>query len=248
MHGFWGAVLVMTLARYPLVYLPVAAGAAPHRPGPRGGRPQPRARSRRGRSARVTLHQIRPALLGGCLLVALILLAEYGAFEILRFQTFTTQIFTEFQLGFNSPAACALSLVLVALGLLVLLGEAALRPARPHRASRAAGVAPAAPGRGSGGHGRPCSPAWSRWSRSALGLPLGALVYWLVHGTVVDAAADLDRCRRRVHTAVYAALRRRRSPPSLALPIALARRAPPQPARDASSSAAPTSCRRCPGS
>ena len=39
---------------------------------------------------RVTLHQIRPALLGGSLLVALILLAEFGTFEILRFQTFTT--------------------------------------------------------------------------------------------------------------------------------------------------------------
>ena len=46
-------------------------------------------------------------------MVALALLAEYGAFEILRFQTFTTTIFVEFQLGFNSPAACALSVVLV---------------------------------------------------------------------------------------------------------------------------------------
>ena len=56
------------------------------------------------------LPQIRPALLGGCLLVTLALLAEFGAFEILRFQTFTTTIFTEFTLGFNAPAASALSL------------------------------------------------------------------------------------------------------------------------------------------
>ncbi len=49
------------------------------------------------------------------MLVALVLLAEYGAFEILGYQTFTTEIFTEFQVSFNVPTACALSLVLVAL-------------------------------------------------------------------------------------------------------------------------------------
>ena len=55
--------------------------------------------------------------------VALALLAEYGAFEILGFQTFTTEIFTEFQVGFNGRPRRALSLVLVALGLVVLGGE-----------------------------------------------------------------------------------------------------------------------------
>ena len=41
------------------------------------------------------------------------LLAEYGAFEILGYQTFTTEIFTEFNVAFNVPTASALSLVLV---------------------------------------------------------------------------------------------------------------------------------------
>ncbi len=54
------------------------------------------------------------------------ILAEYGAFEIVRFQTFTTAIFTEFSLGFDTPGACAQSLVLVGLGLLVLSGECQL--------------------------------------------------------------------------------------------------------------------------
>ena len=53
----------------------------------------------------MTLPPVRPALLGGCLVVCLTLLAEYGAFEILRFKTFTTTIFAEFQVGFNGPAA-----------------------------------------------------------------------------------------------------------------------------------------------
>ena len=53
------------------------------------------------------------------------MLAEYGAFEILGYQTFTTEIFTEFHVAFSVPAACALALVLVLLGLVVLGGRGA---------------------------------------------------------------------------------------------------------------------------
>ena len=99
-QGFRGAVLVMTLAVYPLVYLPVAASLRHADPGQ-----EEVARSLGvGRAAtfwRVTLRQARRAILGGCLLVALVLLAEYGAFEILGYQTFTTEIFTEFNVSFN---------------------------------------------------------------------------------------------------------------------------------------------------
>jgi hypothetical protein len=68
---------------------------------------------------RITLGLAKVAILGGCLLVTLVLLAEYGAFEILGYQTFTTEIFTEFN-GYSFAASCALSLVLVVLSLLVL--------------------------------------------------------------------------------------------------------------------------------
>ena len=121
--GFRGAVLVMTLAVYPLVYLPVASSL-------RNADPALEEVSRSlGVSRlktfwRVTIVQSRVAILGGCLLVALVLLAEYGAFEILSYQTFTTEIFTEFSV-FQVPAACALSLVLIVLGLVVLAGESA---------------------------------------------------------------------------------------------------------------------------
>ena len=57
---------------------------------------------------------MRTAVLGGTVLVVLTVLSEYGAFEILRYQTFTTEIFTEFQ--FDSQAAGALSIPLVLLG------------------------------------------------------------------------------------------------------------------------------------
>ncbi len=112
----------MTLAVYPLVYLPVAASLRGADPGQ-----EEVARSlgigRVRTFLRITLGQARGAILGGCLLVAMVMLAEYGAFEILGYQTFTTEIFTEINAAFSLPAACALSLVLVLLSLVVLAGE-----------------------------------------------------------------------------------------------------------------------------
>jgi iron(III) transport system permease protein len=97
-QGFRGAVVVMTLAVYPLVYLPVAASFRAADPGQ-----EEVARSlgvgRIRTFTQITLAQARGAVLGGCLLVAMVMLAEYGAFEILGYQTFTTEIFGEFSLS-----------------------------------------------------------------------------------------------------------------------------------------------------
>ena len=74
-QNFRGAVLVMTLAVYPLVYLPVAASLRAADPGQ-----EEVARSlgvgRLRTFVRITLGQARGAILGGCLLVTLVLLAE----------------------------------------------------------------------------------------------------------------------------------------------------------------------------
>src|SRR5580692_11104142 len=107
-HGFTGAVIVMTLAVYPLVYLPVAASLRMADPGQ-----EEVARSlgsgRVRTFVRITLGQAKGAVLGGCLLFALVMLAEYGAFEILGYQTFTTEIFSELEQSFSLPAASALA-------------------------------------------------------------------------------------------------------------------------------------------
>ena len=125
----------MTLAVYPLVYLPVAASL-------RAADPDQEEVARSlgaGRVQHLLPGHARPgargAILGGCVLVALVMLAEYGAFEILGYQTFTTEIFTEFQVSFNVPAACALVLVLVVLGLVVLGAESMARGRGGSRAS-----------------------------------------------------------------------------------------------------------------
>ena len=75
LHGFLGATLVMTLAVYPLVYLPVAASFRGSDPG------QEEVARSLGLGPlrtfwRVTLAQARTALFGGCLLVSLALLGR----------------------------------------------------------------------------------------------------------------------------------------------------------------------------
>jgi iron(III) transport system permease protein len=81
-QGFLGAVMVMTLGIYPLVYLPVAASLRSGDPGQEEiARSLGASRSRV--FWRVTIGQARRAILGGSLLVSLVVLAEYGAFEIL---------------------------------------------------------------------------------------------------------------------------------------------------------------------
>ena len=82
--GFWAAVLVMTLAVYPLVFLPVAASLRNADPAQ-----EEVARSlglgRLRTFWRVTVGQARLAILGGMVLVGLVVLAEFGAFEILGY-------------------------------------------------------------------------------------------------------------------------------------------------------------------
>src|SRR6476659_2590647 len=125
-QGFWGAAAIVTLAYYPLVYLPVAAVL-------RGMDPALEESARTlGHGPwrtffRVTLPQTRVALLGGMLLVAIHLLSEFGAFAMLRFQTFTTAIYDEYKLSFNGAGASMLASVLVLLCLLLLLAELGAR-------------------------------------------------------------------------------------------------------------------------
>jgi iron(III) transport system permease protein len=202
-QGFRGAVVVMTLAVYPLVYLPVAASLRSADPGQ-----EEVARSlgtgRVGTFVRVTLAQARGAILGGCLLVALVLLAEYGAFEILGYQTFTTEIFTEFNVSFSVPAASALSLVLVLLSLLVLGGEGMLR-GRARVSRTGPQVARWLPRRPLGRAKLPVLAGFALLTALALGVPVGSCVYWIFEGGA-HAIGGESLPVAAVNTGAYAAV------------------------------------------
>ncbi len=178
--GFWAAVLVMTLAVYPLVFLPVAASLRAADPAQ-----EEVARSLGLGRVRtfwtVTVGQARLAILGGSILVGLVVLAEFGAFEILGYQTLTTEIYNEFQVGFNEPAACALSLILVLLGAVLLAGEGSVRG--QGRASRLGAGAARAMRPAPLGRSRPAVLVGAALLVGlALGVPVGSIVYLIVQG------------------------------------------------------------------
>lgn len=179
-YGFFGAWLVLTLFTYPLVLIPLRAAL-------RRIDPQLEDAARAmGRGPlevfrTVVLPQLWPVIAAGSLLVALFVISDFGAVSILRFDSFTAEIYIAYQSSFDRVAAAALGAVLVVamLGLLFAssrvrgsrrvhrLGPGTLRPTQPYRLGR--------------------------WRWPALGfctlvvlvafvLPVGVLVYWANKG------------------------------------------------------------------
>ena len=186
-QGFWGATMIVVLAYYPLVYLPVAAVL-------RGTDP---ALEEAARSLglgpwrtffRVTLPQTRVALCGGTLLVAIHLLSEFGAFAMLRFQTFTTAIYDEYKLSFDGATASMLASVLVLICLVLLVAEVGAR-GRGRYARVDSGAAREIPPARLGRARWPLTGAMTALVGLGLGLPLGTLVYWLATG---NSAGEFD--------------------------------------------------------
>jgi iron(III) transport system permease protein len=183
-QSYAGAVLVVSLSYYPLVYLPVVGALAGLDAGPEEVA-MSLGRSRLRTLLTVVLPRLLPAVLGGALLVALHVLAEFGALQMLAYQTFTTAIYGQYRSAFASEGGTVLAGVLVACCLLLLVVEMMLRGRR--RLSRS--------GRGTGrpaepvGLGRarvPLLAALVGFAAVSLGVPLAALTRWTVVGSSTE--------------------------------------------------------------
>ena len=215
-EGFGGAVLITTLSYYPLVYLPVAAvlrgmdpafedmaralGLGPYRT-----------------FARVVAPQLRPALYGGVLLVGLHLLAEFGALQALRFPTFTTAIYDQFESTFDGAAATMLAGVLVVCAALLLVAE--LRLVGRARLARVGSGSAREPVRHRLGALTPLALlGMAALAGLALGVPLGSLAYWLAVGR--STAFPVGTLATTTVTTVALALTGAAVTCALALPVA----------------------------
>ena len=180
LHGLFGATLVATLAYFPFMYLPISAALRRLDPSLED------AATSLGLGPwqvfwRVVLPQLRLALCGGALLVGLHLLAEYGLFVMIRFDTFTTAIVAQFQSTYNGPAANMLAGVLVVCCFALLGLESRARgDARYARVGTGAARMPLR-----SRLGRYTVLAWSLpalTSMLALGVPFYTLGHWLIAG------------------------------------------------------------------
>ncbi len=177
-YGFPGALLVLTVIVYPNMLLTLRASLAG------SDRALEEAARSLGMTAaqtfwKVTLPQLRPGIAAGSLLVSLYVLQDFGAVAIMRYNTFTRAIYTQYQSAFNRQGAAWLALVLIVVTLLILAVEAASARRRVYSASTV--IRP------------PALVNLGRWKIPALlflsGLvlfalvmPAGVLVYWLVRG------------------------------------------------------------------
>jgi iron(III) transport system permease protein len=187
LENFLGALLVVTASYYPLVYLPVAAALREMDPAL-----EETARSL-GNSVsqvfmRVVLPQLRPALLGGMLLVALDVLVEFGAFALLRFRTFTTAIYSAYRAGFSGAEPALLALVLLVLCIACLAAEYLVR-GKAQYGRLARGTRRQAASYHSG-RWRIFAPlGFAVMALVTIGVPLGMIAYWLTQPSYAATSA-----------------------------------------------------------
>ncbi|MBB4953711.1 iron(III) transport system permease protein [Agrobacterium vitis] len=180
MHGLWSAVFISVVAYFPFLYLPIAATLRRLDPAIED------AAASLGLGPwkvffQVILPQLRLAILGGALLVALHLLSEYGLFVMIRFDTFATAIVDQFQSAYNSTAANMLSGVLVVCCILLLSLDNLLR-GRERYARVGSGSIRPIQRRALGFYLLPALMLMGAVTVLALGVPIYTLMRWLYIG------------------------------------------------------------------
>ncbi|PFG73293.1 ABC transporter permease [Tepidiforma thermophila] len=182
-YGLWGAAFTLTAVSFPYVYLVLrgalgtASVAEEEASRSLGVPPWPT-------FFRIVLPGLAPAIAAGLLLVVLYVLSDFGGVSTLNYNTFTRDIFLEYQSSFDRTRAAVLACVLVGVAAVILAAEMAVRRRAGGRASRR--TAPP----------RPVPLGRWRWPAigflalvvlASLALPLGVLGYWLVRGLQVGA-------------------------------------------------------------
>ena len=173
-RGFWATWAVLSLLTYPYVFLPAAARLAQL---PRALEESARLLGRPGGATflRIVVPQVRGAVLAGSLLVFLYTVSDFGAVQLLRYDTLTRTIYATRLLDRSTSLALSLELGLLALA--VVAAERWFAPSRHVESSR----------------GRPLAVPLGRWKAPALlfvggltGLalaaPIAVLTYWAVRG------------------------------------------------------------------
>lgn len=188
-YGFPGAMVALTLFSYPYVLLSVRGALAGMDPSP-----EEAARSLgcdlRSTLLRVVLPQLRPAIAAGALLVALYTLSDFGAVSLLQFESFTYQIYIQYQGSFDRTLAALFALVLVCLTVAVLYAEGRARGRAKYYRSTVGSIRPL-PIVPLGRWRWPALASCGLTVMAALALPIFVLAFWLVQGMTAGQPLQL---------------------------------------------------------
>ncbi len=179
-YGFPGAFIALTLMGYPYIFLTTRAAFRRLDPAlMEAGRSL--GLSARAVFWRVTLPQLRPAMMAGGLLVALYVLRDFGAVTMMRYDTFTRLIFVQYRSFADRSVAAVLALVLVTITAVFVAAEMRTR-GRAGYARRSAGAARQMRPVRLGRWRWPALLLLALWVTLTLLGPTGSLAYWLWRG------------------------------------------------------------------
>ena len=187
-RGLGASWLVLTFFTYPYVLLPVSARLASLRSSVEESARMLGCSSRQA-FARVVLPEIRPAVLAGTLLVFLYTLSEFGAVQLLGYDTLTRVIFTTRQADRAVSFAAAAALLVLAIAVVALERRFRGRAAPDQRAV---------------GIQRPTELGWKKLPATftctatlfiGLVVPVSSLALWAGRG-VADGTVDVGQLVR----------------------------------------------------
>jgi len=181
LYGYEGALLALTLSTYPYVFL-IAASAFRSVDVSLEEAARSLGRTPLNVFLTVTLPALRPALGASALLVALYVLADFGAVSLMQYPTLTRAVYLQYESLLDREAAAILALVLVVLAAVVvwLEGRVVRRRGTAYRSSP-----------GAGRRAKTIRLGRWRWAATAscaacagffLALPLGVLAWWAAEG------------------------------------------------------------------
>lgn len=187
-HGFGGALLVLTLATLPYVVISTRAALIRLDPGTEEaarslGRGPLRA------AATGVLPVIVPAVGAGALLAMLYALSDFGAVSILRYDTLATAIYSQYRFSFDRSGAAALAVLLLLLALLLVWAEGRVRRRAAQNVAQGRRRVP-----------RDVQLGRWRWPATALaatvaalslGLPVVTIALWLANGVARGLAVEV---------------------------------------------------------
>ncbi len=180
LSGLPAAVLISVLAYLPFLYLPISASLRRLDPGLEDAAAS-LGHTPIGVFFRVVVPQLRLAICGGSLLVGLHLMAEYGLYTMIRFDTFTTAIVAQFQSTYNGPAANMMAGVLV-ISCFTLLALEALMRGQERYARVGSGAARVSRVYRLGPWTLPATALFFAFAALSLGVPVYTLGRWLAFG------------------------------------------------------------------
>ena len=179
-HGLFGATAVLTLLSYPYFFLSIR-GSIYNIDSSIEESSRSLGNSAFNTFLKITLPQLKPAIIAGSLLVALYTLSDFGAVSLMRYNTFTWTIYQQYGSIIDRTSSATLSLALVSTAILILILEQYMRGNQKYHRI------------GSGSSRKPQIVQLGIWKYPALfiiglliGLalviPISILIFWLIRG------------------------------------------------------------------